>query len=139
MHPKIKAAMWEEAGKMMPHAWYDLYGVFLQLPDFVQAAMKVTSKASSASVAEQGVCGWSKVGSIETAKRTRITTAKTNKLVNVSGWQWAVKQQNRMHSSSDRMDALTMFDALNGMVEKTREEAIARGLEEGNDDIDMEA
>ena len=79
-------ALWDEADQMLPHLWYDLYGAFLDLEEFVAAAEKVTSKAASASVAEQGLVGWSKVGAIETTSRSRILTSKTSKLCNVGGW-----------------------------------------------------
>jgi len=123
---------------MLPHLWYDLYGPFLDLPEFVEAAEKITSKAASASVAEQGLVGWSKVGAIETTSRSRILTSKTSKLCNVGGWQWAVKAMKRMESAEDRKDALKLFDALNEFVETTREEAAAAGLDEGADDNDEE-
>ena len=57
--------------------------------------MMLCAQPSSASVAEQGVCGWSKVGCIETEKRTALLTSKTNKLVNVNGWQWSLQQEKK--------------------------------------------
>lgn len=94
----------------------------------------LTSKASSASVAEQGVTGWSKVGAIETDKRTRILTTKTDKLVSVGGWQWSLKQKEIMLSGKDRKDQLKLFDALDELIEKDLTEARKLGLTEGDDD-----
>ena len=133
---KLDSEMWAEADQMMPHEWYLRYGTFLELPDYVEPAMQVTSKAAAASVAEQGVVGWSKVGSIETSSRTRIATSKTSKLCNVGGWQWAAKEKAKMQTPEDRKDCLKLFDALDEYVEVTREEALAAGLEEGADAID---
>ena len=48
---KLDSEMWAEADQMMPHEWYLRYGTFLELPDHVEPAMQVTSKAAAASVA----------------------------------------------------------------------------------------
>ena len=128
---KMDKMVWADADTMLPHKWYDAYGWMTELPEFTHAAMQLTSKASSASVAEQEVSGWSKVGCIESEKRTRILTSKTSKLVNVGGWQWAMKQEERLSSKGDRKD---QFKLLDEMVNKTVDEAHAAGLTEGIDD-----
>ena len=95
---KVDKKEWERAEVLLPHVWLESYGMLLGLSEFTAAAIQLTSKASSASVAEQGVTGWSKVGCIETDKRTRILTHKTSKLVSVGGWQWAMRQREQMLS-----------------------------------------
>ena len=80
-----------DLSKCIPHLWYRQYDHILP-ESFAKAGMQLCAQPSSASVAKQGVVGWSKVGAIETIKRTRILTAKTNKLVNVNGWLWAAEK-----------------------------------------------
>ena len=135
---KVDKTEWDEAETDLPHVWYDAYGMSLGLPEYTAAAMQLTSKAASASVAEQGVTGWSKVGSIETDKRTRILTSKTSKLVSVGGWQWSLKQRARMLSDHDRKDQLKLFDALDTLIGKDQDEARKLGLTEGGDDDEDE-
>ena len=93
--------------------------------------MQLCSQTTSASVAEQGVCGWSKVGCVETAKRTRILTAKTNKLVNVNGWLWT---QEKMKTTPIRPKNLDLYNTMDAMMEKTQELARACGRAEGESD-----
>lgn len=138
MQGKLEEKEWAEAETDLPHLWYEAYGMMLDLEDFVPAAMQLTSKASSASVAEQGVTGWSKVGCIETDKRTRILTSKTSQLVNVGGWQWSLAQRERMLSKTDRKDQLALFDALDALIARDQTEANTQELNEGIDDDEKE-
>lgn len=99
---------------------------------FLKASMMLCAQASSASVAEQGACGWSKVGCIETETRTRIQTAKTNKLVNVNGWQWSLEEESKKKNGRPR--TLQLFDALDSLVEEKQAVAMQAGAKEGGDD-----
>ena len=112
------------------HAWYHQREHRLPAA-FAKAGMQLCSQPASASVAEQGVCGWSKVGCIETAKRTRILTAKSDKLVNVNGWLWA---QAKMKTAPKRPKNLDLYDTMDAMMEKTQEEARSCGRAEGESD-----
>ena len=105
------------------HAWYHQREHRLPAA-FAKAGMQLCSQPASASVAEQGVCGWSKVGCIETAKRTRILTAKSDKLVNVNGWLWA---QEKMKTAPKRPKNLDLYDTMDAMMEKTQEDIFKRG------------
>ena len=100
-----------KANGMEAHLWWDVYGDMVNCTALVQAAMYLTSKTSSASVAEQGVVGWSKVGAIETNKRLRIHTATTDKLVNICGVEWC-KREDAKPADAKRPKNLDLFECL---------------------------
>jgi hypothetical protein len=90
---------WKKADVTQGHTWWLTFGNKMKCTDgsfsvkvFVDAMKRLCSLCGSASSTEQGVSGWSKVGAIETAQRSRLQTSKTNKLVNIGGAAWARKQ-----------------------------------------------
>ena len=113
----LEEKQWDRAQDMHAHDFIELHASsFVAMgvtPIFMRAAMMLCAQPSSASVAEQGACGWSKVGCIETEKRTRILTGKTNKLVNVNGWQWALEEDKK---ANKKPRTLQLFDALDELV-----------------------
>ena len=114
------------------HLWYHIRDHSLP-PAFAKAGMQLCAQPASASVAEQGVCGWSKVGCIETAKRTRIQTAKTNMLVNVNGWLWA---QDKITETPKRPHNLQLYDTMDDLMARTQDVAREAGKDEGVSDAD---
>ena len=96
--------------------------------------MQLTAQASSAAAPEQGVVGWSKVGCIETDKRKNLQTHKTDKLVNVNGWNWA---QEQVKKPMQRPPNMKLFDTLDELVAGTQEHAQEQGLAEGADDDEL--
>lgn len=118
----------------MAHLWYHMRDHSLP-PAFAKAGMQLCAQPASASVAEQGVCGWSKVGCIETSKRTRLMTAKTNMLVNVSGWLWA---QEKMKEVRKRPHNLQLYDTMDDLMERTQDAAREAGKDEGVSDAHTE-
>ena len=125
----------EDAATMAPHVWFEVYGS--ELPHaarpFVKWGKRLCAAASSASVSEQGVVGWSRVDGIESKRRTRIHTAKTDKLVNVNGWQWAVNERAQMDAKleagkcASRSPVLALFDVLDGFCAEHEERAVEAG------------
>ena len=122
-----------KANGMEAHLWWDVYGDMVNCTALVQAAMYLTSKTSSASVAEQGVVGWSKVGAIETNKRLRIHTATTDKLVNICGVEWC-KREDAKPADAKRPNNLDLFECLHEMIIDVQEKATALELSEAPDD-----
>ena len=108
---------------------------------------RLCAAASSASVSEQGVVGWSRVDGIESKRRTRIHTSKTDKLVNVNGWQWAVNERADMDAKLEagkcipQSPVLALFDVLDGFCAEHEERAVEAGvykyvIDLGNSDTD---
>ena len=132
----LEEKQWDRAQDMHAHDFMELHASsFVErgvTPMFMRVAMMLCAQPSSASVAEQGACGWSKVGCIETEKRSRILTGKTNMLVNVNGWQWSLEEDKQHHK---RPHTLQLFDALDELVREKQSDAVEKGVQEGEDDV----
>jgi hypothetical protein len=114
-HGLAREQVWKKADVLSASDWWTAYGSDFDMPLLHVTAMKLTSLAASASVCEQGVVGWSKVGCIETQRRSRLLTGKTNKLVNVNGALWS--QQHAHTESSNKAGAI--LDLLDALVQDT--------------------
>lgn len=130
-HDALTTAQWGRADTVPAHEWWTTTGERLELGVLEKWAAKVCSLASAASVAEQGVVGWSRVGAIESERRTRLVTSKTNKLVNVNGHQWALRNKRKAAKLPRTME---LFDTLDAMLVDEANEAKQAGLAEGEDD-----
>ena len=103
--------VWQKADVLSAADWWTAYGSDFEMPLLHSTAMKLTSLAASASACEQGVVGWSKVGCIETQRRSRLLTGKTNQLVNVNGALWS-QQQTQTECTNKAGAILDLLDVL---------------------------
>ena len=128
---------WEAAGTTAAHEFMELHAsTFVThgvTPSFMRSAMQLCAQTSAASVAEhcQGACGWSKVGCIETEKRSRLLTHRTDKLVNINGWQWALQEDTKPQNQPRTTE---LFEALDELVSEKQTVALEIGNKEGEDD-----
>jgi len=132
---------WAKIDDIPMHLWWDTFGAKMQCGQatangfdtclFTNAMKRLCSLCGSASSTEQGVAGWSKVGAIEGAKRSRLKVARTNKLVNIGGAAWARKQL----TYNKRDDVVRgLADTLAEMVDEAQAHATTFGAAEAADD-----